>query len=344
MRFWLDRGAAGFRIDVAHALVKAPGYPDAVMDTNDGKGGVEPVPFFDRDEIHPLVRRWRRLLDEYGDRMMVAEAWVAAERRPLYLRSDEYHQAFDFDLLSAPWGAQEFRAIISESVRSAHAVGSDPTWVLSNHDVVRHATRYGLPRDVEPATWLLDGPHDLLDVERGARRARAAAMVTLALPGSAYVYQGDELGLPEAWNLPIDVLQDPIWHDSGHTVKGRDGCRVPVPWEPTGPSLGFGDGGTWLPQPPEFAALSVALQDGDAGSTLTLYRTALQLRRELLVFEAGFELIDLGADVLAFRRGRFLCVANMGDEPVPLPDGTLVLASAPLLDGQIPPDTTVWVS
>ena len=234
------------------------------MEVNDGKGRIEPVPYLDLDEIHPIVRRWRRLLDEYGDRMMVAEAWVAAERRPLYLRHDEYHQAFDFDLLTAPWGAREFGAIISESVRSANDVGSNPTWVLSNHDVVRHATRYGLPRDVDPARWLLDGPHDLLDVERGARRARAAAMVTLALPGSAYVYQGDELGLPEAWNLPVDVLQDPIWHDSGHTVKGRDGCRVPVPWEPTGPSLGFGAGGAWLPQPPEYAALSAAVQDGDA--------------------------------------------------------------------------------
>ncbi len=345
MRFWLDRGAAGFRIDVAHALVKAPGYPDAGLEANDGKGGVVPVPYLDRDEIHPIVRRWRRLLDEYGDRMMVAEAWVAAGRRPLYLRPDEYHQAFDFDLLSAPWGAQEFRAIISESVLSALAVGSNPTWVLSNHDVVRHATRYGLPRDVEPGRWLLDGPHELLDVGRGARRARAAAMVTLALPGSAYVYQGDELGLPEAWNLPVDVLADPIWHDSGHTVKGRDGCRVPIPWKPTGPSLGFGDGGAWLPQPAEFAALSAALQDGDADSMLTLYRTSLRLRRELLVDEAGFELIDLGHEVLAFRRGAgFLCVANMGDESVSLPDGMLVLASRPLLDGQIPADTTVWVT
>ncbi|HYN33646.1 MAG TPA: glycoside hydrolase family 13 protein [Ilumatobacteraceae bacterium] len=345
MRFWLDRGAAGFRVDVAHALVKAPGYPDAAMEANDGKGRVEPLPYLDRDEIHPIVRRWRRLLDEYGDRMMVAEAWVDADRRPLYLRPDEYHQAFDFDLLSAPWDAHEFRAIISESIRSAFAVGSNPTWVLSNHDVVRHATRYGLPRDVEPGRWLLDGPHDLLDVERGAQRARAAAMVTLALPGSAYVYQGDELGLPEAWNLPVDVLADPIWHDSGHTVKGRDGCRVPMPWKPTGPSLGFGDGGGWLPQPAEFATLSAALQDGDADSTLTLYRTALRLRRDLLVDEAGFELIDLGDDALAFRRGAgFLCVANMGDESVSLPAGTLVLASRPLLDGQIPADTTVWVT
>ncbi len=345
MRFWLDRGAAGFRIDVAHALVKAPGYPDAGIHLNDGKGRVEPLPYLDRDEIHPIVRRWRRLLDGYGDRMMVAEAWVDADRRPLYLRPDEYHQAFDFDLLSAPWDADEFRTIIAESVRSANAVGSNPTWVLSNHDVVRHATRYGLPRDVEPARWLLDGPHDLLDAERGMRRARAAALVTFALPGSAYVYQGDELALPEAWNLPLDSLQDPIWHDSDHTVKGRDGCRVPIPWESSGSSLGFGTDGSWLPQPDEFAALSAAAQDGDAESTLNLYRSALRQRRELLVDEVGFELVDLGADVLAFRRGDgFVCVANMGEVEVALPAGTVVLVSDPLVDGRLPADAAVWMT
>jgi alpha-glucosidase len=377
MRFWLDRGAAGFRIDVAHSLVKAPGYPDvtpavraasevgrpddsddpsagvgvvAALDVaavvNDGRARAEPLPYFDRDEIHPIVRRWRRLLDEYdGDRMMVAEAWVDAERRPLYLRPDEYHQAFDFDLLTAAWSAEEFERIIAESVRSASAVGSNPTWVLSNHDVVRHATRYGLPAGVDPALWLLDGPHGALDAELGLRRARAAAMVTFALPGSAYVYQGDELGLPEAWDLPLDALQDPIWHDSDHTVKGRDGCRVPIPWEPSGPSLGFGEGGSWLPQPPEYAGLAASVQEGDPDSTLTLYRSALQLRRERLVDAHDFELVDLGHDVLAFRRGSgFVCVANMGAQPVALPDGDILLASGPLSDGSLPPDTTVWIA
>ena len=360
MRFWLDRGAAGFRIDVAHSLVKAPGYPDvaspaapsdiAAAVVNDGRARAEPVPYFDRDEIHPIVRRWRRLLDEYdGERMMVAEAWVDADRRPLYLRPDEYHQAFDFDLLTAPWSAAEFERIIADSVRSAAAVGSNPTWVLSNHDVVRHATRYGLPSGVEPGLWLLDGPHDVLDAERGMRRARAAALITFALPGSAYVYQGDELGLPEAWDLPLDALQDPIWHDSRHTVKGRDGCRVPIPWEPTGPSLGFGEGGSWLPQPAEFAEFAASVQDGDPDSTLTLYRTALRLRREHLVHEHGFELVDLGPDVLAFRRGDgFSCVSNMGDEAVALPEGDILLASGPLdgtaSSGTLPPDVTVWIA
>jgi alpha-glucosidase len=342
MRFWLDRGAAGFRIDVAHGLAKAPGYPDAGVEINDGKGGVDPLPYADRDEIHPIVRRWRRLLDEYGDRMMVAEAWVHAARRPLYLRPDEYHQAFDFDLLTAPWDAAAFRAIISDSIAFAREVGSNPTWVLSNHDVVRHATRYGLPNDIDPSAWLLDGPHDVLDEVRGARRARAAALITLGLPGSAYIYQGDELGLPEVWDLPTEVLQDPVWHDSGETVKGRDGCRVPVPWEPTGPSYGFGDGPAWLPQPPSFARFAASVQAAESHSTLMLYRAALAFRRAHLVDDVDFELLDRGPDVLAFRRGGVFCMANMGESPVPLPAGEVRVASTDRVDGQLPPDGAVW--
>lgn len=345
LRFWLDRGAGGFRIDVAHALVKAPGYPDASRSVNDGKATMDAVPYLDQDELHEIVRRWRRILDEYDDRMMVAEAWVDAHRRPLYLRPDEYHQAFDFDLLSARWSATDFQTIIAESVESARAVGSDPTWVLSNHDVVRHATRYGLPNDVEPGLWLLDGPHDVLDTCRGARRARAAALVTLALPGSAYVYQGDELGLPEAWALPVDVLQDPIWHDSGEMVKGRDGCRVPIPWESDGPSLGFGAGVGWLPQPAAFAALAASIQDGDPDSTLSLYRNAIAFRRNHLVGEDRFDLLDLGDGVLAFRCGeRFRCIVNMSDDAIVLPGGDVCVASGPLADGHLPPDTAVWLA
>lgn len=345
MRFWLDRGAAGFRIDVAHGLAKAPGYPDSGAAANDGRGQPEALPYWDRDEIHPIVRRWRRVLDEYDDdRMMVAEAWVDAARRPLYLRPDEYHQAFDFDLLTAAWEADGFASIIAASVSAAQAVGSDPTWVLSNHDVVRHPTRYGLPNEIESGLWLLDGDRSLLDEERGTRRARAAALVTLALPGSAYVYQGDELGLPEAWDLPLDVLQDPIWHDSEHTVKGRDGCRVPIPWEPTGESLGFGADGSWLPQPQEYARLAASVQENEPSSTLSLYRAALALRRERLVEKVGFELVDRGPNVLAFRRGdSFICVANMGNDPAALPDGEVLLSSGPLVDDRLPPDTTVWV-
>ncbi len=345
MRFWLDRGAAGFRIDVAHALTKAPGYPDAGIGANDGRGRLEPLPYFDRDDLHPIVRRWRGVLDEYDDRMMVAEAWVAAERRPLYLRPDEYHQAFDFDLLSASWNAEGFVSIIDASLRAAAEVGSNATWVLSNHDVVRHATRYGLPVDADSMRWLLDGPHDALDVERGARRARAAALLTMALPGSVYVYQGDELGLPEAWQLPTEVLQDPMWHDSGHDVKGRDGCRVPIPWEDRGPSLGFGDSAGWLPQPEEFAALAVSVQESDPSSTLHMYRQALAIRRARLLPDLEAAWIDLGEHVVAFRRNDAMqCTVNMGDRPIPLPAGDLLIASSPLIDDQLPPDVAVWTT
>jgi len=345
MRFWLDRGAAGFRIDVAHSLVKAPGYPDIGGAENDGRAEDGPSPYFDRDEIHPIVRSWRRLLDEYDDRMMVAEAWVASERRSLYLRPDEYHQAFDFDLLSARWDAGEFREIIAESVRAAEAVGSNSTWVLSNHDVVRHATRYGLPGDVDPADWLLDGPHEALDPVLGVRRARAAALIVLALPGSTYIYQGDELGLPEAWQLPIEVLDDPIWHDSGHTKKGRDGCRVPIPWEPDGPSLGFGAGEAWLPQPVQYAGLAASTQENDPDSMLTLYREAVRLRRQYMCDDTSLVLGDAGPEVLGFTRGNGVrCIANMGSDPIDLPEGTVLISSGPVVGHRLPPDSAVWLA
>ena len=285
--------------------------------------------------------------------MMVAEAWVAAERRPLYLRPDEYHQAFDFDLLSAPWDAHQFSAIIDESLRATHAVGSNSTWVLSNHDVVRHATRYGLPAEVDPERWLLEGPHELLDSERGAKRARAAALLTFALPGSVYVYQGDELGLPEVWDLPPEVLQDPVWHDSGHTRKGRDGSRVPIPWEPTGRSLGFGTGPAWLPQPPGFARLAAAAQQRDPDSTLQLYRRALAIRRERLAapdrpdrrLDGEITWIDVDPAVIAFDRSDGMrCIVNMGDEPVGLPHGDVLLSSSQFANEHLPPDTAVWLT
>jgi alpha-glucosidase len=346
MRFWLDRGAAGFRVDVAHALVKAPGYPDVSSTRHaDHRAWYPGHPFWDRDEIHPIVRRWRAVLDEYdGDRMMVAEAWVKPERLPNYLRPGEYHQAFDFDLLSEPWTADGFRDIIREAVTAAAAVGSSSTWVLSNHDVVRHRTRYGLPDDIDPSRWLLDGPHDVLDDERGRRRGRAAALLTLALPGSVYVYQGDELGLPEVWDLPTDVLDDPVWEHSGHTRKGRDGCRVPIPWTTDGPSFGFGTGPGWLPQPPVFGELSAAAQAEDPDSTLSLYRQALALRRELLVDDDELTIIDAPAGVVDLGRGRIRVTINMSDVPVPMPPGEVVLASSQLADpGELPPDVAVWL-
>ena len=348
LRFWLDRGAAGFRVDVAHSLAKDHGYPDIgdEAETLLGATDLSNHPFWDRDELHEIVREWRAVLDEYPDTMMVAEAWVVNwQRQAKYVRPDEYHQSFDFHFLMAPWGLQAMRTAITTSLAGAKSVGSVPTWVLSNHDVVRHATRYGLPADVVAKDWLLDGDRTLLDTEVGVQRARAASLMMMALPGSVYLYQGEELGLHEVHDLPLSVLDDPLWVRSGHTEKGRDGSRVPLPWSHEGPSYGFGTNGSWLPQPDWFADVAVDVQEGVEGSTLELYRSALALRRELLVDDEDLDWVDLGADALAFRRGSgVMCVINFGSDPLPLPDGELLLTSSPLPPStHLAPDTAAWL-
>ncbi len=351
LRFWLDRGVDGFRVDVAHGLVKDPDYTDL----NDG--GTELLassnrldhPHWDQDGIHEIVRSWRTLLDGYdGDRMMVAEAWVNPVRLPLYLRPDEYHQSFNFDFLQCTWTASEFREVVSAATTAAAGVGSTPTWVLSNHDVMRETTRYGLPNGTNWRTWPDTGPHELLDAEQGARRARAAAMLMLGLPGSAYIYQGEELGLPEVWDLPTAVLDDPVWVRSGKTQRGRDGCRVPLPWTAEGRSYGFGTGETdaWLPQPDSWASYAVDAQEGVVGSSLELFREALRLRRELVVDDEEIDVLDLGDDVVAYRRGSGLtCVVNFGPDVATLPPhDEVLLSSAGLPDAtSLGPETAVWL-
>ncbi|MGI4895160.1 MAG: glycoside hydrolase family 13 protein, partial [Janthinobacterium lividum] len=284
LRFWLDRGVDGFRIDVAHGLVKAPGLPEWDHDQtllNGSTTSGERPPMWDQEGVHEIYRGWREVLDSYpGDRMLVAEAWVTPpERLVRYVRDDEMHQAFNFDYLRAPWRATDLRQVI-DSTLSAHAsVGAPPTWVLSNHDVVRHASRLGYPAGGEPTQGV--GPDDPQpDAARGLRRARAATVFTLALPGGAYVYQGEELGLPEVTTLPAEVRQDPSFFRTDGADQGRDGCRVPIPWEGAAPSYGFGPGdASWLPQPELWAELSVAAQEGVAGSTLELYRTTIAARK-----------------------------------------------------------------
>jgi alpha-glucosidase len=345
LRFWIGLGVAGFRFDVAHGLAKDPDYPDietnaAILSSN----SIVDDPLWDRDEVHEVIREWRAVLDESDrDLVMVAEAWVPADRLPLYLRPDEFHQSFAFDLVHAGWSHEAFERSISEALTGAASVGSIPTWTLSNHDVMRHATRYGLPPDTDVRRWLLDGPHDQLDDAAGRRRARAAALLVMALPGSLYLYQGEELGLPEVWDLPLDALRDPAWENSGRSVKGRDGCRVPLPWTRTGTSFGFGSNGSWLPQPPTFGELSVEAQADDPDSTLSLYRRAVALRRRWMCSDEELEWLDLGPEVLAFRRGSgAISVTNFGRAPIELPDEPLALASAPLADGRLPADTTAW--
>jgi alpha-glucosidase len=333
LRFWLDRGVDGFRIDVAHGLAKDPEMPDLAEHHATSGQAVEGHPHWDVDEVHDVYRAWRRVTDAYpGERVFVAEVWVQSfERLVLYLRPDELHTAFNFAFLLAPWNAAALRTAVDRTLASHATVGAPPTWVLSNHDVVRHVTRYG-------------------GGELGTRRARAAALLMLALPGGAYVYQGEELGLPEVLDLPDEVRQDPSFHRTGGRDPGRDGCRVPIPWSGTTPSYGFGPArASWLPQPAGWAELTAERQTGDPGSMLNLYRDALRRRRELPALGDGtLTWLPSGDDMLAFRREPgFVCVVNTGDVPADLPEAVrqakLILASGPVGEnGDLPPDTTAW--
>ncbi|GAB3619746.1 glycoside hydrolase family 13 protein [Glutamicibacter endophyticus] len=358
LRFWSDRGVDGFRIDVAHALSKDLSDPlpsEAELNQIDRSSGTHPI--WDRDEVHEIYAEWRKLFDSYDPpRTAVAEAWVERHRRPRYASAQGLGQAFEFDLLTQEFDAAAFREVVTDSLELAAESGSSSTWVLSNHDVVRHATRYGLPplqasvgsteRDQKQGqAWVLAGaPETALDRARGERRARAASLFELALPGSAYLYQGEELGLHEVGDIADEARQDPTFFRNPGVDKGRDGCRVPLPWSSEGSSFGFGSGHAHLPQPQWFGDYSVAAQDGAAGSTLELYRAALRLRRELQGAETLQWLETARPDVLSFERpGGWVVMTNFGTEPVDLPEGELLISSAELVAGALPGEATVWL-
>ncbi|WAP54982.1 glycoside hydrolase family 13 protein [Streptomyces sp. S465] len=357
LRFWSDRGVAGFRVDVAHGLAKDLRAPLRDLgEQRDYQPGSLPDdgshPLWDRNAVHEIYRGWRQVFNAYDPpRFAVAEAWVRASRRTAYASADGLGQAFNFDFLGARLDAAELHTIIDSALADARTAGATSTWVLSNHDVVRHVSRYALPgdctkRDIE--AWLLtDGREPAPDLPTGMRKARAAALLMLALPGSAYLYQGEELGLPEVADLDRADLRDPMWLRSGGRVKGRDGCRVPLPWTREGSSFGFGPGGSWLPQPADWGRYAADAQSGDKGSFLELYREALRLRRALVTDEelewAGSpERIRQG--LLHFARaGGWHTVSNLSEEPVPLPRGEVLLASGPLTGDELPPWTTAWL-
>jgi alpha-glucosidase len=350
IRFWSDRGVDGFRVDVAHALTKDmsepyPSYPtsasfDLANIPMDGSHHL-----FDRDDTIEVYRGWRTIFNLYDPpRVAVAEAAVPIGRLSRYASSQTLGQSFNFALFNAPWSANDYKAIVGSSISQATAHGSSSTWALSNHDVVRHATRFGLPEGTDLNEWLLtDGTKPELDRELGVQRARAATMMLLALPGSTYLFQGEELGLSEVADLPAQTLQDPIWERSEHARKGRDGCRVPLPWTLEGTSFGFGSEGSHLPQPSWFGALSVMAQDGVAGSTLELYRDALRLRKSLNGSDQ-FGWVESPRDVLHFSRaGGWHNLTNFGTHAVPLPAGEVMLSSSPLVGMELPANTTVWI-
>ncbi len=337
LRFWLDLGVDGFRIDVAHGLAKDPD----LADVPNGAAGhlltpshTNEHPHWDRDEVHDVYRGWRAVIDEYaGDRVFCAEAWVPnPDRFAQYLRKDELHTAFNFNFLDAPWDASAVRRTIDQTLGELREVGAPATWVLSNHDVTRHPTRFG-------------------GGELGLRRAKAATLLMLSLPGGAYIYQGEELGLDEVLDIPGELRQDPIFARSGGERVGRDGCRVPLPWSGTEAPFGFGPAGTpWLPQPASWTDLTVAAQDGEPGSTLSFYRAALRERRGNPALGDGpMTWVDAPDGVLAFRRGAgFACVINYADAPAELPGDLAtwkpVLASAESEPGSIAGASAVWLA
>ena len=344
LRFWLDRGADGIRIDSAALLTKDPGLRDVGPDEPPGTH-----PYIDRDDVHDIYRSWRAIADGYAGRVLIGEIWLPdATRFARYLSPDELHTVFNFPYLCCAWDAAQLRAVIDSTLELHAPAGAPATWVLSNHDVDRQVSRYGRA-DTSFSMWNRDHSQPV-DIELGTRRARAAALLTLALPGSAYVYQGEELGLWEVEDIPDELRQDPIWHRTGGADPGRDGSRVPLPWAGLEPPFGFSPpapaASPWLPQPKEWRDLTVEAETGDPDSMLELYRTALRIRSAEPGLGDGPMTWRAAPDgVLAFDRGPDLrCVANLSAGPVDLPGhAAVLLASGPLADGQLPADTAVWL-
>jgi len=344
LAFWFDRGAAGIRIDSAALLIKDADLPEVPLEPAPGTH-----PNTDRDEIHDVYRSWRQVADRYDDpKALVGELWLPdAERFVRYLRPDELHTAFNFDFLARPWDATALRASIDQTLAAHAPVDAPATWLLSNHDVTRPVTRYG--RSDTAFSFGAKRRGTPTDLAVGRRRARAAALLAAALPGSLYIYQGDELGLDEVEEIPADRLQDPMVVRSGGVDPGRDGCRVPLPWSGSAPPFGFSPPDSpaepWLPQPDRWAPLTVAAQAADPGSMLSLYRRSLAVRRSDpdLATEA-FSWLPSASEVLAFRRGdRFVSMTNLGSTPIAAPGGAdLLLASHDLVDGALPTDATGW--
>ena len=353
LRFWLERGVDGFRVDVAHGLAKKAGLPDWTPDPTLGMSDhQEEAPFWAQPGVHPIYRDWHRVLAEFGpDRILAGEAWVEPlSKLADWVRPDEMQQTFNFTFLETPWEAAPLKKVVDDSLAAFGGVGAPSTWVLSNHDVIRHATRLGLNPPPPQGQGLGPRSESHPDDAVGLRRARAATAFMLALPGSAYLYQGEELGLPEVIDLPDSARQDPTFFRTGGETYGRDGCRVPLPWEAAAPTAGFGPAGadgtgaSWLPQPETWAGYARDAQLGIPGSTLEFYREALAARRthHLAVNDLVWQ-PSPDAATLVFRSGAVTVIANTGPNPVALPSGRVVLSSGPVGADRLPGDTTAWV-
>jgi alpha-glucosidase len=346
LRFWSDRGVDGFRVDVAHALVKnldpLPSRSGYTVDLIP-EDGTDPL--FDRDDLQEIYREWRAVFNEYDPpRIAVAESWVPHSRKFLYASADSLGQVFNFDLVASEWGAEDYKKIVDQNVEFERESGSSSTWVLSNHDIIRHATRLAFPRGLDQSAWYEANRFNPdVDVELGLRRALAGTLHILGLPGSTYIYQGEELGLPEVLDIPDEDMQDPTWERYGHKSKSRDGCRVPIPWTRSGSSFGFGPNGSHLPQPQWFGDYSVEAQEGIPGSALELYREAIALRNTLLG-DNSFRWIHTDDSVLHYERNNgWQVITNFGDTPVDMPVGEVLICSAEHDGTMLPGNATAWL-
>lgn len=353
LRFWLDRGVDGFRVDQPHAMAKAAGLPDHPDLERAGAGFIEgepSPPMWFQEEVHPIFRRWREILDSYpGDRAMCGEAYVLPlSFMALWVRPDEFNQTFNFRFLDSEWKPETLFASINESFEAFDLVGAPSTWVLSNHDIVRHASRMG-GLTGRPTASDGVGPNDPQpDRELGLCRARGATIFMLGLAGASYLYQGEELGLPEHTTLAAEFRQDPTFARTSGKRVGRDGCRVPLPWQAgVGAANGFNSTGkSWLPQPDLYREYSRDKQDGIAGSTLELYKSALRLRRELKLGEGSFAWLPqfTNGNSLGYRNGGILVIHNFSRESIAMPTGKVILRSANEQDHEhIAADETVWI-
>ena len=360
LRFWLDRGAAGFRIDVAHGMVKRAGLPD-VAEADSHMGGAkteaqmsikeleEKNPFWGQPEVHDINRRFRNVLNEYQDRVMCGEAWVMPlERMATWVRPDEYHQTFNFGYLETPWNKEKLQKVVTESLKVFGDVGAPSTWVLSNHDVIRHASRMGYDQIPKQGDGI--GPNSPQpDEALGQRRARAASAFMLGLPGGAYIYQGEELGLPEHTTLSASFREDPTFFRTKGERVGRDGCRVPLPWEAgVNESNGFSSTGkSWLPQPDSYKKYARSNQEGVAGSTLELYKRLLKVRREEVMGAGNFRWAPEFEDknTLAYINNGVLVLSNFGPDAVVVPAGELLATTQHdlTIEGELEIDQTVWI-
>ncbi len=350
LKFWSDRGVDGFRIDVAHMLKKD--LSDPLKDIPEPRTLDSRVPgngiLFDREDVHEIYKEWRLLFNQYDPpRVAVAEAWAKPENIYKYASIDELGQAFNFDLLGAPFNADAFKNIVTRNLNIAKRNKSSSTWVFSNHDQVRPATRYGLPLNSDLTKFKnSNGTAFPLDIELGINRSIAVQMFALALPGCTYIYQGEELGLHEVLNIPESEIQDPQYLRNHKKDKGRDGCRVPLPWNSSGASFGFGDNGAHLPQPEWFANYSVEAESGRHDSPLEKFRSALALRKELITEEELIWHETQNPDVLHFSRPNgWHVLTNFGVEPfhLDLRGKQEILCSTEWDSAHLPGGATVWL-